>query len=439
MPRTTRASAEVDLGSFGGASDNEETAAPLTWRLSPTVSLSDWEIRVKRKGSSAKPKSYHCHRNILGVGPRGCTYFVKLFKPQTFAEGGAAASELTLEDTAAAAFPAFLDYVYTGDLSIDTASAVALLDLSNYLRCQAAFAEVQDFLRGDLCAATSVLYIKEASKYAADKVLTAALKLCAGCFEEVSLASLLTLPPDLFVGLVGGPGLKCASKLLSDRVAAYLKAHRTEASADLVTALTPCKLMPVVTPTAAMSLLELGIEHGVLDVQDGGEASGDGATQPPANKKQKARAKRKPPASKTKTLRARCFEALHSDFEALRGSNLDALPPDVTIALLKGGLDSATEAYRAKCDDLETCEDDLEGASSEAADLKEDLSTKERSHTSTQNLLRYERAQHVQHARSNEVLRQKHEALQRDPRLQLPHQPLYAIRGGLFIQVWSGH
>ena len=37
MPRTTRASAEVDLGSFGGASDNEETAAPLTWRLSPTV------------------------------------------------------------------------------------------------------------------------------------------------------------------------------------------------------------------------------------------------------------------------------------------------------------------------------------------------------------------------------------------------------------------
>ena len=142
----------LDLGSFGGgrAAAKPPKAKTLSWRLPPEESLSDWAIKVKAEGSSRRAETYHCHRSVLGVGPRHSGYFKQLFQGGHFTENADATSEHELKASAAEAFPQLLDFVYTGKLEVSTQHAVALCDLANYYEIRPLFDEVIAFMQDDM-------------------------------------------------------------------------------------------------------------------------------------------------------------------------------------------------------------------------------------------------------------------------------------------------
>ena len=90
-------------------------------------------------------------------------------------EGQNRTSRLQLEDSAAAAFPTYLDYAYTGELHAQSASATALLHLASYLRCRALHSAVTEFMQDDLDESSAALYFAEAELYSLEKVTEAAL------------------------------------------------------------------------------------------------------------------------------------------------------------------------------------------------------------------------------------------------------------------------
>jgi len=306
----------------------------LSWRLVPDVSLSDWVIKVETEGADPlQYQEYHCHRSYLGVGPRSCTYFARLFaSPNSFTEGKTSTSTLLLKANAAQAMPAFLDFVYSSDADLDicTESSISLLELSNYLGCRACFTEVQGFIQGDLSVKTSPLYIREASVFAADKVLSAAIKVCAASFEEVSEESLMELEPHLFETVVEDESFVCSSDLFSMRVAKFLKQHEDECTGELIANLTRSEKMPAVASKALLSLLRFSV--GVESEAKNQAAAEECPTKDDTNIASAA--------ASILSLRQRCPSAGFRDVHS-SPTEIAALPQDVAIELLQDGLGAA--------------------------------------------------------------------------------------------------
>lgn len=322
----------IDFGAYEEWSTSDEERPPLSWRLDRKASFSDWAIEVKVKGCADQCSTYHCHRVLLAVGPRSCTYFSKTFR-SGFSETSEAISKLTLEASAAEAFPSFLDWLYTGNLVISTDTAVALLDLSNYLLCKPACILIHEFINKDISVATSPIYLREASIYASDKVLAAALGLCASSFDSVPLEAVLKLTPDLFVGVVQSANFCCLSETLSVRVANFLEAHREEANGDLLSSLTGSEVIPRIDSNVAIELLRFGLSYGVLD-RDGLVGHGQQSTAKNANTTEAKEGVKS-------SLRERCLASMQADFRKLQSICIEGLPSDIVIDLLKGGLDTA--------------------------------------------------------------------------------------------------
>ena len=252
-----------------GHEDSEASSQPLSWRLDPAVSLSDWIIEVRETGSSSRKAAvYHCHRSILSVGPRACKYFTRLFAPSSrhFSEASTSTTQLTLHDTAAEAFPVFLDFIYGGLLNIETnlhgfncddidaggnddprsskdgklvqsnekilpkdrqqpwTNAVALLHLAHYLRCEAAYIEVTAYIKDDLkLIEHAPLYFEEGSKYCLDRLLRATCTICARKFDHIPREMLLFLSSSRFIQVTSSPALEATSLSFSRIVAHYLE------------------------------------------------------------------------------------------------------------------------------------------------------------------------------------------------------------------------
>ena len=126
-----------DLGEFTRGEAEVGTGA-LSWRLDQAASLSDWTIRVKRNASDGDADTheveYSVHRTVLGFAPRCSDHFSRIFISSggRFAEDAGCATELVLEDSAADAFPAFLDFLYGCELAVTTQNAAALRHYASY-------------------------------------------------------------------------------------------------------------------------------------------------------------------------------------------------------------------------------------------------------------------------------------------------------------------
>ena len=161
----------LDLGGF--ADGFETSASPLCWRDPPESSLSDWTVHVA--APELPPATYHVHRAMLATGLRRSEYFSRLFTgagASGLAESARRGSSVELQPSAARAFPAFLDFVYKGDLPIDNTSAIALLHLANYFLNRALFDRVTEYvqgvLEGDAADQAAPLYLGEADRFGLD-------------------------------------------------------------------------------------------------------------------------------------------------------------------------------------------------------------------------------------------------------------------------------
>ena len=247
-----------DLDDFGVAVCTHSRPV-LSWRESPETSLSDWVVRVVVPGRRAA--EYHCHKTVLGVGPRSLPYFERIFRTAGLAEHAVGRSELELEASAADAMPAFLDFVYTGSLKATTASATAFLYLARYFHGESAFTVAMDFMQTDLSYHTAPVYLVEATLYSMEKVAAAAEQLCAMHCDSIEVGAMDVLPPPLFLRVMQHEKLKHTSEHLSMHVASFCRAHAEELDGALLVAMVPPSLIPRVHAAAALPLLHLGIQH----------------------------------------------------------------------------------------------------------------------------------------------------------------------------------
>ena len=192
------------------------TPLPVTWhesawRMDPRNSYSDWEIEIDVLSpvgfqSDVAPMSFQVHKFFLAVGPRKSLYFDSLFR-SPMKESKAAKTRITLEPSAAKAFPAFLDYIYTGDLKLNPSSAVALGYLGDYFGVAKLQSLADAFIQKDIQESqTNVhVYCQEAIVYKNSNLV------------ETLMTTVATLSQgDLLRAATDGDSLKCDTTPVED-------------------------------------------------------------------------------------------------------------------------------------------------------------------------------------------------------------------------------
>jgi hypothetical protein len=216
----------------------------LSWRMSPSLSYSDWTIEILRtvgddstsnedpKGTKSESSSalttessaqqqrhnpqeqpgkdplqkqpsllplrtdrYHVHRSVLAVGPRHSEYFAAQFQLQMH-ENVTCTSRIALEDDSRAnVFPLLLDFVYAQEsiqvaniqLELSADKAAALYHLAEYFDVPRLRDMVEDYFRNHLRMINLVEYISAAQRHAAPCLLDIAV--------EKSVEQLLEMDP----------------------------------------------------------------------------------------------------------------------------------------------------------------------------------------------------------------------------------------------------
>jgi hypothetical protein len=165
-------------------SETTSQEPPLSWRIDPAKSFSDWtiEIRVRNNNASHRASTidiYDVHRAILAIGPRKSGYFASLF----YCGVDDTVTQIELSDKAASHFPAILDYVYSSEtFQITTGSAVALGFLAQCFMITTLQKEVQVFIQEDLSFSNIGTYMTEAIHFKDEATSTRAMDICV---EEV--------------------------------------------------------------------------------------------------------------------------------------------------------------------------------------------------------------------------------------------------------------
>ena len=255
---SSSSSSRFDFGDYSATLD-EEDLAPLSWRDHPDRSLADWTITIVRPDRISD--EYHVHKAMLAAGAQPSQYFKSIFRPG-MREGNDQSSRIELEDSAAEAFPAYLDFSYTGELQVETESATALLHLSNYLRCRMLHDRVTTFMQEDLNADNAALYFAEAELYSLDRVSAEALRLSAAALPTARPEMLLALPPPLFHRVVHAPERVCCSVTLSKLIAEYCRGpHAESVDGPFLTSISSEEVLPSIDPIEALALLELAVTH----------------------------------------------------------------------------------------------------------------------------------------------------------------------------------
>ena len=250
---------------------------PLSWRLEPLQSLSDWTIKIRSKHSGSV-QEYHVHKNILAVGPCKSEYFCGLFRCSasdhnssnsnsnntiSIAESSTRTSCITLEDSAAQAFPHLLDFLYSParTISVTTQNAVALRYLSQYFGIRMLHKKVMEFLTKDI-------NLGNVDSYLSDSVLFHDERISGFVAETISInileirpdsELLKTVRPEFFLHIISSPEIDTcdASGHLSALVAKYCSLHKDELDMPTFYQLTSRNHMPFIEREASLILLEI--------------------------------------------------------------------------------------------------------------------------------------------------------------------------------------
>ena len=197
---------------------------------------------------------------FLSNRARRSEYFATLFKQSHLAEFTTNASQITLEDSAADAFPAILDYIYSDkNVKFDTNNATAIRHLAHYFGIRILWKLASVFIKGDFSLETAATYLAEAILYHDNKLEMASIDILAERIEEINRRTLTKLLPHSFERIVSSPKLKCRSKKLSDIVLKYCQSQGGAVDMALLMKVTRCDLMPSVSRKAALPLLKIAV------------------------------------------------------------------------------------------------------------------------------------------------------------------------------------
>mmetsp|Transcript_43859 Transcript_43859/g.92246 ORF Transcript_43859/g.92246 Transcript_43859/m.92246 type:complete len:531 (+) Transcript_43859:158-1750(+) len=265
--------------------DDSDKEEPLTWSLDDPSTFCDWTIEVTRiqcpssttasmsrnvgrdklthkNRAESKPliQQYHVHKAILSVGPRRSDYFATLFKQSHLSECATSTSHISLEDSAATAFPAILDYIYNDKkIKFSTKNATAIRHMAHYFGIRSLWKCASAYIRGDFSLETAATYLTESIIYHDEKLEHASIDILAERIEEINRRTLTKLPPASFERIVSSPKLKCRSKKLSDIVLKYCQTQGDAVDMTLLMKCTRSEVMPSVSRKAALPLLKVAV------------------------------------------------------------------------------------------------------------------------------------------------------------------------------------
>ena len=239
--------------------ENDDEDDPLSWRLDPDKSMSDWTIQILRDDQA--DDVYHVHKNMLAIGPCKSDYFASVFRSSQLQEGLTSTSRIHLEKAAAVAIPKLLDFVYSKELDVAANQAGALRFLAQYFGMKLLYRKVMEFIRIDMDMTNAHIYIQDAVIFHDDHMVALAGDLIVKNIHvlEPSSPLLETIDPDFFLQIVASPeidtcGMSCH---LSNLVAAYCQLHQHEISTEVFDELTDRKQLPLIDKQAALIFLEL--------------------------------------------------------------------------------------------------------------------------------------------------------------------------------------
>ena len=230
---------------------NGEIDKPLSWRMSPEESFSDWTMIITTTGNAKVSTEYDVHRIILAVGPSKSDYFARLFRMPT-KERATNTSNIEFEKDAADAIPVMLDFMYTQELGIiTTEQAVPLLYLAEYFGIKLLNRKVMSFVNEDMKIANVYRYLKSAKMFHDEKILGLSLRLCIENIKEMDTTSPLlpSLESEFFHKIITSSDIErnsVVSRHISTLVAAYCRLRQDELSQKMFDELTDAQHMPVI-------------------------------------------------------------------------------------------------------------------------------------------------------------------------------------------------
>jgi hypothetical protein len=191
---------------------------------------------------------------------RRSEYFVTLFKQSHLSEFVSNTSRISLEDSAADAFPSVLDYIYSDkNPKFTTFNATAIRHLAHYFGVRSLWKLASTYIRGDFSLETAAVYLTEAILYHDEKLEKASIDILAERIGEISRRTLIKLPPTSFERIISSPKLKCRSKKLSDLVLKYCQTQEGAVDMALLMKCTRSEVMPSVSRKAALPLLKVAV------------------------------------------------------------------------------------------------------------------------------------------------------------------------------------
>jgi len=249
------------------------------WRVDPQESCSDLTIEITSKASQVT-KCYHVHKVHLVFGQHKSEFFATAIK-----KGGPLAGRnefrLELEDSAAHAFPYFVDFLYTGQDFVSSeelslSKALVLLHLADVFKVPTLVDEMKHFVMDRMTADSLRGCLPLVVTFRKDKSMKTPYLLSHHLMVEAVLAQHPHLP-DLVDGMdvpFVVAVLKMCSKLVVGRnmidttdhdpvskaALLYLESNKDEITTKSLYQVTNSKYLPSIAASIALRMLELESE-----------------------------------------------------------------------------------------------------------------------------------------------------------------------------------
>jgi hypothetical protein len=202
---------------------------PLSWKMDPDRSFSDWTIKVKHK-NDGKLDVYHVHKHMLSIGQYCGTFFADTFLSEDHKNSKKGSTMIELSHAPAKLIPIVFDFMYSPehDLAITATTASALRFVARVFGMWMLNKKVVEHVEIDMDFANLLFYLEQAEIYDDERVKNIAVQKCAIGIRGIDPNSeiLPGIKPDFFGLVIASGDLdKAASCHINILIAKYFTLH----------------------------------------------------------------------------------------------------------------------------------------------------------------------------------------------------------------------
>jgi len=166
-------------------------------RLSdPSDRLSDWTIEITNEEDDVVT-IYYVHLLIVGAGQWSSEHFQQFLEmKQPVEEVQGSTSEISLQGSAARAFPEMLNHMYTGECNLSGENALAMLFLAKRFLIPTLHAAVVEFIKEDTSPSSVSFYLSEVRLFRDDKMVKMVKRVYSRHLIKLTDVQICSLNPE---------------------------------------------------------------------------------------------------------------------------------------------------------------------------------------------------------------------------------------------------